>query len=392
MKSIRILAARADQPQKEVNHHTSSFFLLPSSFLKKFSHLTSSFFLLPSSFPKPSSFIKRFSLHTSSFFLLPSSFSPAFSPAFTLIELLVVIAIIGILAGIVLASVSGGSDAARTARCLTNMKNLASACQSYGADTGHYPPAGSFEYMEIGRSSRGAGNVSATYYECPGWISWNSAGAYRNGPKSHVASSSWMLSTYTTDDDQALYCLTNGAIWKYVSGNRETYVCPLHRIKKGGGTKIAWSYLMNAYFGWDTSEGSSAKTGGGRIGYAGLASAEKILLFSEIPFDGTVGSWQPDTEGAGKDCDCVLQFDTSVTANMGGNGKATGGRGGENIGFNHKNGKQACANIVFADGHVEKLRLPKGGMSDSQLRELTAWLCKGVDVSFDGSQYLKNDN
>ena len=388
MKSIRILATRADQPQKEVNHHPSSFFLLPSSFpkppsfIKRFSHHTSSFFLLPSSFPKPSSF-----------FLLPSSFSPAFSPAFTLIELLVVIAIIGILAGIILASVSGGSDAARTARCLTNMKNLASACQSYGADTGYYPLAGSVEYMTIPRSTRGARNIEPVYREMPGWISWNSAGSYRGSTKSHIASSGWMLSTYTTDDDQALYCLTNGAIWKYVSGNRETYVCPLHRIKKGGGAKIGWSYLMNAYFGWDTSEGSSAKSENGcRLSYAGLASADKVLLFSEIPFDGSIGSWQPDTEGAGIDGDCVLQFDTSVTANMGGNGKATGGRGGENIGFNHKNGKQACANIVFADGHVEKLRLPKGGMSDSQLRELTAWLCKGVDVSFDGSQYLKNDN
>ena len=86
MKFKEMFAKWADQPQEEVNHQTSSFFLLPfsflkpssffllpSSFLKRISHHTSSFFLLPSSFPKPSSF-----------FLLPSSFS--LSPAFTLIE------------------------------------------------------------------------------------------------------------------------------------------------------------------------------------------------------------------------------------------------------------------------------------------------------------------
>ena len=64
MKFKEMFAKRADQPQEEVNHHTSSFFLLPSSFLKP-----------------------------SSFFLLPSSFS--LSPAFTIIELLVASLLLG---------------------------------------------------------------------------------------------------------------------------------------------------------------------------------------------------------------------------------------------------------------------------------------------------------
>ena len=44
---------------------------------------------------------------------------------FTLVELLVVVAIIGILAGVLLASFSGGTEAARAAKCLSNMRNLA---------------------------------------------------------------------------------------------------------------------------------------------------------------------------------------------------------------------------------------------------------------------------
>ena len=66
--------------------------------------------------------------------------------------------------------------------------------------------------------------------------------------------------------------------------------------------------------------------------------------------------------------------------------------GTENIGFNHVSGKMTFANVVFADGHVEKLRLPKAGMSDSELRELTAWLCMGEDVAFDGKNYTRLNN
>ena len=51
---------------------------------------------------------------------------------FTLVEMLVVIGIIGILVGVLVASFSGGTESARNAQCLTNMKNLAGACQSHG--------------------------------------------------------------------------------------------------------------------------------------------------------------------------------------------------------------------------------------------------------------------
>ena len=54
---------------------------------------------------------------------------------FSLVELLVVIGIIGILAGVLMGVFSGGSDSARAARCLSNMKNLANACQTYGMKT-----------------------------------------------------------------------------------------------------------------------------------------------------------------------------------------------------------------------------------------------------------------
>ena len=313
--------------------------------------------------------------------------------AFTLVELLVVIGIIAVLAGVLFATLGGGTESAKTARCLSNMRNLAMACQAYGAATHRYPHAGSIEYMTIDASS-GRRNSRAIYHEEPGWISWASNGAYRDKPTSHRASASWMTSMYNSNDEENRYCLTNGCLWKYVSGNHETFVCPGHRAKFSK-TPPQWSYLMNAYFGWDSSRGSKAEAQNFRhIEYGRLARADRVLLFCEIPWTGKVGSWQPDGGGAGTDCDCILQYDTGVTTKTGGNGANTGSgaSGTENIGFNHKSGKDTFGNVVFADGHVEKLRLPKDGLSDGDLRNLTSWLCTGTDVSFDGRSYQKMDN
>ena len=311
------------------------------------------------------------------------------APGFTLVELIVVIGIIAILAGVLFATMGGGTESARTARCLSNMRNLAAACQTYGQESGRYPHAGSIEYQTIDESE-GIAHVKSVYREEPGWISWNSRGKYANKPSSPMGGTSWMTSMYSDDDEERLHALTNGVLWRYVAGNRETYVCPSH-AKKTPRNPPAWSYLMNGYFGW-YGNGTPEGVNFDRIEYGRLAKADKVLLFCEVPFTGEVGSWQPEGSGAGTECDCVLQFDTGVETKTGGKGAYSGSAGKENIGFNHKSGKMTFANVVFADGHVEKLRLPKSGMSDGDIRNLTAWLCTGTDVSFDGRSYQKMDN
>jgi len=314
-----------------------------------------------------------------------------FSSGFTLVELIVVIGIIGVLAGVLFASLSGGTDSARAARCLSNMRNLAAACQTYGAEKGRYPHAGSIEWMAVDESD-GIARVKAVYHEEPGWISWNSKGAYGNRPTSHQASSAWMTSMYSDDDNAIRHAYTNGVLWKYVSGSAQSFVCPLHAKKTSLGTPH-WSYLMNAYFGWDDSEGSEAEGQNfDSILYGHMKNADKVLLFSEVPFGDKAGGWIPTGTGSGTDCDCVLQFDTGVETKTGSTGVNGGSGKSECIGFNHKSGKETFANVIFADGHVEKLRLPKDGLSDGQLKELTAWLCTGTDVTFDGRQYQKQDN
>ena len=315
--------------------------------------------------------------------------------AFTLVELLVVIGIIGILAGIMLTSFSGGTESARAAKCLSNMRNLAAACQTYGSATGRYPLAGSIEYMTIDESD-GIARAKALYHEVPGWISWASRGAYAHSPRSHQASASWMTSTYSTDRDESLYCLTNGALWKYVSGNRQTYVCQDH-LKKYPKNPPSWSYVMNAYFGWDTSKGGSAQGQNfNHIEYGKLDRAERHLLLAEMQFV-ECGLPVNDGSGSGNECDCVLQYSVSSVKN-GKKGANVSGDGGELIGVNHKNGRNLYAHVAFADGHTEKLSIPYSGsiknpqVDQSMLRDLTTWLCTGEDNSFNRKKYERMEN
>ena len=292
---------------------------------------------------------------------------------FTLIELIVVVGIICILAGILIASFSGGVESARSAKCLTNMRNLAAACQTYGMANSHYPAAGSFEKMKI---DEGRGRAQKVFYEHAGWISWDSGRSYVSRPQSHVASSSWLTSCYDEDEDRRRFALTNGVLWKYVSANSEVYVCPQHRIvcQEKGEHAPAWSYVMNSWFGWDDTMGSRAKAESeyGRV-YGNVKNADKRLLFAELPFVEGVGD--VDFSGApGTEHDCTLQY--------------TSKGGNEIVGFNHSAGKAGrCAHVVFADAHAEKIMMPKGGMTIDNARNLTKFLCEGTDYTLENGRF-----
>ncbi len=308
----------------------------------------------------------------------------AMKKAFSLVELLVVIAIIAILAGVLMASFGGGTASARAARCLSNMKNLASACQTYGMKERHYPLAGNLVYMYMDES-RGIRNVKRTYNENAGWISSYSQNMF---PSTSYGSPQ-SISLYSSDREQTNYALTNGVLFKYVSGSRETYVCPEHAKHKGKSVQVNWSYLMNAEFGWNKLGRAKANNTSGRREYGTLPRSDKTLLFSEVPFMG-FNSWQPEGSASSTDTDAILQYSesgldaSSKTIN-------SGGGSSEEIGVNHKSGRFYFAHVAFADGHVEKLRVPMNGKkpNTSGFAELTSWLCAGYDVSFDGRRYSR---
>ena len=303
--------------------------------------------------------------------------------AFTLVELIVVVGIIAILIGMLVALVPGGIESARTARCLTNMKNLATACNNCAMATEWYPLAGSTEVKQ-GDNDAATGSLGWRYHEWKGWVSWDSRNAYgRDGASSHVAAGGWFTSAYNKDVDVRLHALTNGAIWKYVSENSDVFVCPLHR-KRMRKENPLWSYVMNQKFGYDTSQGSKANIAPTRREYGHLGRADRMLLFAELQFlPNDIVQVSADAS-AGLKNDCTLQYDKD-----------------EIIGFNHANGKRGLfAHLAFADGHVEKLSIPatpkgKGWavkLGQNDLKDLTKWLCEGKDVTFNGKRYEVTEN
>jgi len=313
--------------------------------------------------------------------------------AFTMVELLVVIGIIGVLSAVMLGTFSGGTDSAKTAQCLSNLRNLSAACQSVGVSSGIFPLPSSLERGEL-KSENGQYYIEYDDSGYAGWIAWNSKGAYPS--RSSKRSASWRTSMYSEDRDAYLHSLTNGSLWKSLNGNESVYTCPVHGKKmKAKGHTPHWSYVMNAYFnGTSVSNGKRTNTPiGGTISrgengwfgihYGELRRADRRLLFAEIPFVDKDAkfkfSQEVTVETSGDKCDSVLQYEGYPGASS-----------AECIGFNHKSGKRYCANVVFADGHTEKLLCPKD-VSTQQLQELTRWLCEAKDVSFDGSKYEKMD-
>lgn len=270
--------------------------------------------------------------------------------AFTLIEMLIVIGIIGVLAAVLLKVSGGASESARAAQCLSNMRALGQAWQA----ASH--PFAQSEYRLGVKTDDTMQNVDLQYVDRPGWISWDSRGQTRSSEDKENKP----ISMYTTDREAYEYAITNGAIWKYIA-NRKTYVCPKHRNVT---QNVHWSYLMNSGINWGYVD-------------AGLPRATTTLLLGEIPFTHVdtkarqkcPGTWEPEaSEGGGTETDAVLQYEDDK----------------EHVGFNHKNGRDWYAHVVFVDGHAEKIRAPKENFT-----ELTKFLCEGKPVGFNGTSYDK---
>lgn len=293
---------------------------------------------------------------------------------FTLVELLVVIGILGVLSAALLTSFSGVGEKAKMVKCASNMRGLASAVNS-AAVGGAYPYAQSALYFTVSGSS----SLSMRYGVHKGWISWLDKNV--SYPLSTESGST--QPSYAGSADDVNYAITNGAIWQVVGKSRDVYVCPEHlaACRDAGVQHPGWSYVMNAYFGYESEPGKAAASASGGIAAGSLKRADRVLLFAEIP----ALTLTNKDRGAAK---VSTAPDVSLT---GGNGspemdtcleyKSIGGN--ESIGFNHRKGKQIVGHVAFADGHVEALALPK----DGRFEDLTDWLCTGKDIVFRNGNY-----
>ena len=304
---------------------------------------------------------------------------------FSLLELLIVIGIIAILGGIMLTQFAGSTDSALAATCMNNMRTLCNAVMADGSREERYPAAGPYQYFNQDNNDEG----DKPWRQ--GWIGFAKGDAkvscYHDG----------------SDDGEAQhYAITNGSIWRTISGLQGAYVCPAHTkyCKQKKKPTPSWSYAMNSYFGWENGGRVAADIEAGRRSYGGgyvsfsytsdpktrKRPLEKVLLFAEIPFVEN-GVQHPEwSTAAGQENDAILQYPPAGDENKRVN-KASDGAG-ELIGFNHKAGKYYSAHVAFADGHCAKLALPPE-MTEEVIKDLTTWLCTGVEYTFNGTKYEK---
>ena len=118
--------------------------------------------------------------------------------AFTLIELLIVMGIIAILAGVLMGNYSGILERVKSAKCQSNLKNLANAVGVYSMN-GHYPYAESAQYV---RTSGGLDNEGVEICEFKGWVSWDSRG--RRFPIEGNSPASLTHISYANSDREAV--------------------------------------------------------------------------------------------------------------------------------------------------------------------------------------------
>lgn len=262
---------------------------------------------------------------------------------FTLIEMLVVIAVIGLLAALIFPAVSRMREIARSAQCTSNLRQLYTAVMTYSsANRGRLPYAASHDYYHHDHGWQIADGSDRI-----GWVHSNA-----------IHRTDWYNRSGTATNE-ALVSIERGTLWRY-AGDHSIYICPTFALRASTDWPVPpdfvsahRSYVMNERLSranqfslTDTSRRVLFADGNFHIQInPNVPTSDQIARYA---FHGPV--WDPTRPGSpshgdrffgNRHMDGMLQGNTP-------DGQAWPQ---ESIGHYHG----GFGNVVFADGHTEKL-------------------------------------
>jgi prepilin-type N-terminal cleavage/methylation domain-containing protein/prepilin-type processing-associated H-X9-DG protein len=277
---------------------------------------------------------------------------------FTLVELLVVIGIIAVLVGILLPSLGKARDSAHTLSCLSNLRQIATACTAYSAENhGYIIPA---------QWAKSAANTTDDLYSWTGDEAWCNIlvnGGYLVAPDAAVNGDPSIKGPQVSKN--VFYCPSGNSDFaaRSITGVTTT---PSSRIDQQGAMCMRYFSFSakTAVDCWYAIHGSSTP------GISnGMAPARKITANASTNTTSDLLQMSSIRRGA----DLVFFVD-GLFMNFSGHTNCV----------NARHNRQTCTNIAFFDGHAATFRTAElpGGINAPMTSSSNTFFASNLDPNY----------